>query len=62
MTTKTEPLEELITRVRAERAARGVKLPKSGWEAVAGTMEDTALFREAARLGDEWRKAENKKP
>ena len=61
MKTKTESLEELIAKVRSRRAERGATaLPKSGWRAVAGTVQDNALFREAARLGEEWRKTQNK--
>ncbi|MFN0076357.1 MAG: hypothetical protein ACKVY0_07775 [Prosthecobacter sp.] len=62
MKTKNEPveaLETLVTSVRARRAAQGKPLPKSNWTAVAGTVKDDALFREAARLGEAWRKAEN---
>ena len=60
MKTKTESLEELIAKVRTRRAERGGEsLPKSGWKAVAGTVQDNALYREAARLGEVWRKAQN---
>lgn len=62
MKIKMEPVEELIARVRARREAAGANpLPKSGWRSVAGTLKDDALSREAARLGAEWRKAENKR-
>ncbi|MBX7209983.1 MAG: hypothetical protein K1X78_16820 [Verrucomicrobiaceae bacterium] len=62
MKTQTEPVERLIATVRARRAAAGARpLPKSGWKAVAGTVKDDAFFREAGRLGDEWRMAENKR-
>lgn len=62
MTTETQSIEALIADVRAKRAERGTPpLPKSGWKAVAGTVTDDELFREAARLGEEWRKSENER-
>ena len=58
--TETSKIEELVAEVRSNRARRGAApLPKSGWKAVAGTVADDALYREAARLGEEWRKAAN---
>lgn len=61
MKTKSETsILDTIAAVKAGRAARGAApLPKSGWRTVAGTVPDDALSREAARLGDEWRKAAN---
>jgi len=61
MKTEMQSLEELIAKVRSRRASRGeIPLPKSGWKDVAGTVQDNALFREAARLGEAWRKSQNK--
>jgi|GEM_PF-1073707 len=62
MKTKSKPVEALkalVASVRARRLAQKKALPKSGWKTVAGTMKDDALFREAVRLGDAWRKVEN---
>ncbi len=62
MIAKAESIEALVAEVRAKRAREGAApLPKSGWKAVAGTVTDDALFREASRLGEEWRKSENER-
>jgi hypothetical protein len=56
-------LEDTLATVRSRRAKKtGKTPPKSGWKAVAGTVSDDPLFREAARLGEEWRKAANTRP
>jgi len=58
----TSPLLERISAVRARRAANApANLPPSGWRQVAGTVEDDELFREAARLGETWRKEQNQR-
>jgi hypothetical protein len=59
-TTKSSLLEQ-IEAIRARRVARGHEegLPQSGWKTVAGTVEDNAHFREAARLGEVWRQQQN---
>ncbi len=61
MKTKSESsILAAVAAVRATRAKRGAApLPKSGWREVAGTMKDDEVFREAARLGDEWRREAN---
>jgi hypothetical protein len=52
-------LVDTIAAVRARRAAGNARpLPKSGWREVAGTVRDDALYREAARLGEEWRQSD----
>lgn len=54
-------LASTIAAARGRRAASQKTLPKSGWRAVAGTVDDDELFREAARLGEAWRKAANQR-
>ena len=34
---------------------------KSGWKEAFGIVPDDALFREAARLGEQWRQKENER-
>lgn len=59
-TTTKSPLLEQIEAIRARQAAGGHEgLPQSGWKTVAGTVEDNAHFREAARLGEVWRQQQN---
>lgn len=62
MTTETQTLEELVAQVRAKRAAQVVApVVKSDWQSAFGSVPDGKLFREAAKLGDEWRKQENER-
>ena len=62
MITETLPLENLVTQIRERRAKQVVSPPvKSNWQEAYGTAKDDELSREAARLGEEWRKQENKR-
>jgi hypothetical protein len=62
MAAKSESLEERIAQIRARRAAQALSAPaKAGWKAAFGAVKDDELFREAARLGEEWRKQENQR-
>jgi hypothetical protein len=53
-------IESVVAEVRARRAGRPMAL-KSGWKEAFGTVPDDALFREAARLGEQWRQKENER-
>ena len=60
MKTVSQPIAEALTSIRSRHQANGPrKLPKSGWREVAGSMRDDEVFREAARLGEEWRQNAN---
>lgn len=62
MTTETLPLETLVSQIRERRARQAVAAPvKSNWQEAFGTAKDDELSREAARLGEEWRKQENQR-
>jgi hypothetical protein len=62
MKTKSESLSELVASVRQRRKAAGAAPAiKSGWQAAFGSVKDDELFREAARLGEAYRKRENQR-
>jgi hypothetical protein len=62
MITKPEKLAEVVSAVRLRRKAQAAASPaKSGWKTAFGSVKDGDLFREAARLGDAYRKRENQK-
>ena len=60
----TEALEQKLAELtdRVERLEKKAKpIAKPNWREAFGTMPDDEHSREAARLGAEWRKAENAK-
>ena len=60
---KTEVTDEkllaLIREVQA-RKARNPPVAKPTWVEIFGTLPDDEASREAARLGEEWRKSEGR--
>lgn len=60
--TQTSDVEKLVARVRARRVEQGLTSQvQSNWREAYGTVKDDALFREAARLGEQWRNKENER-
>ncbi len=55
-------VEREIADLKAERATTTKKHPVHALERIHGTFEDDAASREAARLGLQWRKSQDKKP
>lgn len=54
-------LTDLKERVRKlENAASPT--PSRNWRAAFGALKDEPLLREAAKLGEDWRTQENKRP
>jgi len=57
----TVPVDEKLMTLIREVQARKAKNPpvaKQTWKEIFGTMPDDELSREAARIGEEWRKSE----
>jgi len=48
---------ELLREIQA-RKARNPPVSKPGWEKIFGTSKGDEIEREAARLGEAWRKSE----
>lgn len=44
--------------VRLERLEKKLQPPAKPWREILGTIPDDEISREAARLGEEWRKGE----
>jgi predicted amidohydrolase YtcJ len=58
----TELLEEKVAELAKRVAALETKVehaPKGGWQDIIGWEKDDELFREAVRLGAEWRAKAN---
>lgn len=57
-TATVEPaFAELLSQIQA-RKAKNPPVAKPGWEQIFGTIPDDEASREAARLGEEWRRSE----
>ena len=59
----TEAIEQKLTELteRVERLEKKVRpVAKATWREVIGTMPDDDATREAARLGEEWRRSEGR--
>ena len=59
----TETIEQKLTEIERRMAALeamvGQRQPRGAWREVIGWEEDDSLFREAVRLGAEWREKAN---
>ena len=53
-----EPAFAELLREIQSRKAKNPPVAKAGWEQIFGTMPDNEASREAARLGEEWRRSE----
>jgi len=60
-TTIEAELTDLKERVRRLEDAAAPK-PAQKWRAAFGSLKGEPLLREAAKLGEEWRAHENKRP
>ncbi len=61
MSTETieQKISELERRMDAVEAATGQTKPRGNWREIVGWEEDDALFRDAVKLGAEWREKAN---
>lgn len=54
-----QKLTEMERRLTALEAATSERQPKGAWRKVIGWEEDDALYRDAVKLGAEWRAKAN---